>query len=70
MRSLSIDTAEPLDNMEAVCREFGSKYLNQVLPGFGGAFRKGIEEAKYDKFLILDSDGSHAPKYFPGSAKR
>ncbi|MBQ6040337.1 MAG: glycosyltransferase [Oscillospiraceae bacterium] len=62
---LVIDTAEPLDNTEEVCRQFGVKYFNQELPGFGGAFQKGIKEASCDKFLILDSDGSHDPKYFP-----
>lgn len=67
---LVIDTAEPLDNTEEVCKQFGAKYFNQTLPGFGGAFQKGIEEAKYDKFLILDSDGSHHPKYFPAICRK
>lgn len=58
-----IDTQEPLDNTEEVCGQFGAKYINQRYPSFGGAFRTGIEEAKYDKFLIMDSDCSHNPKY-------
>ena len=39
--------------------------INQRYPGFGGAFRTAIEEAQFDKFLILDGDGSHAPMYIP-----
>ena len=58
-----IDTEKPLDNTEEVCSEFGARYINQRYPNFGGAFRTGIEEARYDKFLIMDSDGSHNPKY-------
>lgn len=58
-----VDTQEPLDNTEEVCRQYGARYVGQRYPGFGGAFRTGIEEARNDKFLILDSDGSHNPKY-------
>ncbi|MGN0688191.1 MAG: glycosyltransferase [Oscillospiraceae bacterium] len=60
-----VDTAQPLDNTEEVCAEFGARYINQKYPCFGGAFRTGIEAAENDKFLILDSDGSHNPKYIP-----
>jgi len=62
---LVIDTAEPLDNTEVVCEEFGAKYINQEEPGFAGAFRTGIKYACMDKFLIMDSDGSHNPIYIP-----
>lgn len=58
-----IDTSNPLDNTRDVCEQFGARYVNQRYPAFGGAFRTGIEEARYDKFLIMDSDGSHNPKY-------
>ncbi len=60
-----IDTEKTLDGTPQVCQEFGARYVNQRQPGFGGAFRTGIEEARYSKFLILDSDGSHPPKYIP-----
>lgn len=60
-----IDTKEPLDNTKEVCEEFGAYYFNQKAPGFGGAFRMAIFQADHDKFLILDSDGSHNPKYIP-----
>ncbi len=62
---LVVDTEKPLDNTAGVCKEFGARYVNQRQPGFGGAFRTAIEEARQQKFLILDSDGSHPPKYIP-----
>ncbi len=62
---LVVDTAQPTDNTAGVCRDFGARYVNQTEPGFGGAFRTAIREARLQKFLILDSDGSHQPKYIP-----
>ena len=60
---LVIDTKEPLDNTKDVCTEFNARYINQEEPHFAGAFKTGIKYALNDKFLILDSDGSHNPKY-------
>ncbi|GHV05691.1 hypothetical protein FACS1894217_03010 [Clostridia bacterium] len=60
-----VDTAQPLDNSRQVCDDFGCRYINQEFPGFGGAFKTGIKYAQYSKFLIMDSDGSHNPKYIP-----
>lgn len=60
-----VDTATPLDNTQEVCSKFGARYVNQEDPGFGGAYRKGISVIKGDKMLVLDSDGSHDPKYIP-----
>jgi len=60
---LVIDTIEPLDNTKDICLEHGVKYINQEEPYFAGAFRTGIKYASMDKFLIMDSDGSHDPKY-------
>ena len=62
---LVIDTAKPLDNTADVCKEYGARYINQEEPGFGGAFRTAIKYAEKDKFLIMDSDGSHPPKQIP-----
>lgn len=56
-----VDTEKPLDNTKGVCEEFGARYINQEIPGFAGAFKTGIKHAKMDKFLIMDSDGSHPP---------
>lgn len=58
-----VDTEQPLDNTKDVCEEYGCIYINQHYPKFGGAFRTAIECASYDKFLILDGDGSHPPVY-------
>ncbi len=65
-----VDTEKPLDGTAKVCAENGARYVNQRYPRFGGAFRTGIEEAKYDKFLIMDSDGSHNPKYIRSIYKK
>lgn len=56
-----IDTKEPMDHTKELCEEVGAKYYNQEEPGFGGAYRKGIQVAAMDKMLALDSDGSHNP---------
>lgn len=60
---LVVDTEKPLDNTEKVCEELGAIYVNQREKGFGGAFRTAIEEADRQYFFIMDSDGSHNPKY-------
>ena len=60
-----VDTMEPLDNTKEVCKENGVRYVNQDKTGFGDAYRKGIRSAQYQKYFIMDSDGSHNPKYIP-----
>lgn len=60
---LVIDTEKALDNTRVVCKALGAIYINQEEPSFGGAFRTAIKYADMDKLLILDSDGSHNPKY-------
>lgn len=63
---LVVDTAKPLDCTREVCQKYGARYVNQEAPGFGGAFCTGIKYASMDKFLILDSDGSHpTEKIYP-----
>lgn len=62
---LIIDGAKSMDDTENVCKEHGVRYLNQKYPNFGGAYRTGIEAAKYDKFLIMDADGSHPVTAIP-----
>ena len=60
-----VDAAQPADNTCEVCKLHNARYINQEEPGFGGAFRTAIKYAQMDKFLILDGDGSHPPKYIP-----
>lgn len=67
---LVIDTEEPLDNTADVCSRYDCRYINQKYPKFGGALRTAIECAKYNKFLILDGDGSHSPKYIPAMYRK
>lgn len=60
-----VDTAEPLDNTPEVCKENYVRYVNQEKTGFADAFHTGVRSAQYQKFFIMDSDGSHNPKYIP-----
>ncbi|MEG0614220.1 MAG: glycosyltransferase family 2 protein, partial [Oscillospiraceae bacterium] len=60
-----VDTKIPTDKTADICEENSVKYINQEEPHFAGAFRTGIKYALMDKFLILDSDGSHDPQYIP-----
>lgn len=60
-----VDSMEPLDNTRDVCEENCARYVNQEATGFGDAFHTGIRFAQYQKFFIMDSDGSHNPKYIP-----
>lgn len=62
---LVVDTKEPTDNTAGVCAQYGARYINQEYPAFAGAFKTGIKYAQMDKFLILDSDGSHDPDRIP-----
>ncbi|HOO61199.1 MAG TPA: glycosyltransferase [Bacillota bacterium] len=60
-----IDTEKVLDDTPEVAKQFKCNYYPQEEPYFGGAFRTGIRKAKYKSFFIMDSDGSHDPKYIP-----
>lgn len=58
-----VDSMKPIDNTQEVCEQNGVQYVNQKGIGFGDAFRTGIRFAQKPKFFIMDSDGSHNPKY-------
>lgn len=60
-----VDGPEQTDDSAAICAENGARYYNQEKPGFAEAFKKGIREASYRTFLILDADMSHDPKHIP-----
>lgn len=60
-----VDGLKSQDNSADVCSEYGAIYINQEEPFFGGAYRTGIKYAKYDKYLVLDCDGSHSPDKIP-----
>ncbi|MBE5789012.1 MAG: glycosyltransferase [Clostridiales bacterium] len=60
-----IDTKEPLDNTEEVCRKLNARYVNQRGTGFADAFKTAIAESHRDLTMLLDGDGSHRPEYIP-----
>ncbi len=60
-----VDSNPTCDNTEEVCKKFNVKYIKQEEPYFGGARRTGIKYAVYDKYLVMDSDGSHPPEKIP-----
>lgn len=65
-----IDTETPTDGTPEFCRKWGVRYYSQEEPGFGGAFRTAIKYVDYELFLILDSDGSHDPRYIPAMYRK
>jgi dolichol-phosphate mannosyltransferase len=61
-----VETAEPLDNTAAVCREYGVRCVNRrSTNSFGDAVRTGIAEARGEWTIFMDADGSHAPEFIP-----
>src|ERR1700681_2886777 len=46
-----------------VVRKHGGRLVSQKLPGFGGAYRAGFEQARGEYVITLDADGSHDPRF-------
>src|SRR3989440_12866252 len=51
------------DGTQDVVRKHGARLVSQKLPGFGGAYRAGFEQARGEFLLTLDADGSHDPAF-------
>src|SRR2546427_7799605 len=51
------------DGTQEIVRKHGARLLSQKLPGFGGAYRAGFEQARGEYVLTLDADGSHDPAF-------
>lgn len=51
------------DRTVMVAQEHGCRVIRQELPGYGGAMRNGIQEAKGDYILTMDADLSHEPNF-------
>jgi dolichol-phosphate mannosyltransferase len=51
------------DNTQEIVRKHGARLASQKLPGFGGAYRAGFEQARGEYIITLDADGSHDPKF-------
>jgi dolichol-phosphate mannosyltransferase len=49
------------DETVAVAHRFGARVVVQKEPGYGAAFREGIDQARGVSIVTIDADGSHAP---------
>ena len=47
------------DGTQEIVRKHGVRLVSQKLPGFGGAYRAGFEQARGEYILTQDADGSH-----------
>ncbi|HKV29404.1 MAG TPA: glycosyltransferase [Candidatus Dormibacteraeota bacterium] len=51
------------DNTQEIVRKHAVRMVTQRLPGFGGAYRAGFEQARGEYVITLDADGSHDPAF-------
>src|SRR5438093_2206973 len=51
------------DGTQEIVRKHGARLVSQKLPGFGGAYRAGFEQARGEYVITLDADGSHDPAF-------
>src|SRR2546428_14181028 len=51
------------DGTQEIVRKHGARLVSQKLPGFGGAYRAGFDQARGEYVITLDADGSHDPKF-------
>src|SRR2546425_6677394 len=51
------------DGTQEIVRKHEVRLVTQKLPGFGGAYRAGFEQARGEYVLTLDADGSHDPAF-------
>ncbi len=60
---LIVDSIEPLDDTEAVCAANSVRHIRRRGGNrFGDAVRTGIAEARGERILFMDADGSHNPQ--------
>lgn len=63
---LVVDTITPLDNTKDACETNGVRYIQRHGGNyFGDAVRTGIAEARGERILFMDADGSHTPEFIP-----
>jgi dolichol-phosphate mannosyltransferase len=61
-----IDTEEPLDRTEEVCKAHDVVFVRRRGGNnYGDAVRTGIAAARGYHLLVMDADGSHNPSYIP-----
>lgn len=51
------------DDTQQIVRKHEVRLVSQKLPGFGGAYRAGFEQARGEYVITLDADGSHDPAF-------
>jgi len=51
------------DGTQEIVRKHDVRLVTQKLPGFGGAYRAGFEQARGEYVLTLDADGSNDPAF-------
>src|SRR5260370_1048300 len=51
------------DGTQEIVRKHEVRLVSQKLPGFGGAYRAGFDQARGEYVLTLDADGSHDPAF-------
>ena len=51
------------DGTQEIVRKHEVRLVSQKLPGFGGAYRAGFEQARGEYIVTLDADGSHDPAF-------
>jgi dolichol-phosphate mannosyltransferase len=51
------------DGTQEIVRKHEVRLVSQKLPGFGGAYRAGFEQARGEYIITLDADGSHDPAF-------
>lgn len=60
---LVVDTMEPMDNTEKICKENNAIYTPREVGNFyGDAIRTGFQKASGKYIVVMDADGSHDPK--------
>jgi len=59
---LIVDTMEPVDHTEAVCKANGVHWIQREGGNlYGDAIRTGISKAEGKYIVVMDADGSHNP---------
>lgn len=67
---LIVDSPNSTDHTKELAKEYQARYMIQKYPGYGGAFRTGVEQVQMTHTLFLDSDGSHNPETIPKICKK
>ena len=53
------------DGTVEIAQRHGARVVRQSAPGYGQAYREGLELARGKWIITMDPDGSHPPEFFP-----